>query len=54
MSATYTVPDTEIFAVRFDPDDQYLSICTLDGIVKVYNLQTSVFYVKFNFNKVFV
>jgi len=40
---TYVVQDTEIFAVRFDPEDNLLAICTLDGIVKVYNLQTSVF-----------
>ena len=47
IGLTYAIQETEIFAVRFDPEDALLALCTLDGIVKVYNLQTSVYHSKF-------
>lgn len=45
VALTYVVPETEIFAVRFDPEDKLVALGTLDGVVKVYHTQTSVFII---------
>ena len=49
----YALTETEVFCVRFDPDDNLVALGTLDGIVKVYNLQTSVLLCEISFLSIF-